>query len=420
MRWQNLRRRYLLPLVPATILGWGLWYWLPTSPRATLPAVPGKHSSSLYFSPDSRWLARYAYCYTKDPHTLRLWEVANGRQGAMLYSGSRQLQSLAFSPDGGQVAALWFDRDIQVWNTERGQLLATYERQERTDWHPHVQIVYSPTGRLLVYGPQVASGKLWDVISGREVASLFQEWDGNWMTTNMRGFLVGGDKDRVTAWNLATANLAGVFEVGGDLRRSALTPDARFLAGWGGRGFGTAVEFKVWKAGGGEENFSQLDDNFANTPALSPDGRAVAVISTQQPGQLPPPLSWLFPSKSKDPTNQVKILEIPGGRLLGTIDRARQVEFSPDGQTLAVEDDGVVRLYDYPLRRPWGTILFWAGLLAATSLLMRFANSRRRRFRSENTPPRCETAAVHPLPSSTLPASSADAASATHGVPGGA
>ena len=417
----KIRCRYLIPLTPALMLGWSLWYWLPTNPRATMAVVPRTYKfTSVYFSPDSRLLATFSFPWKNNPGLLRLWDVANGGERKTLHKGPREIGSLAFSADGKKCAGLLSDGDIQVWDTDGGEVQANYPRKNWPE-SADLQLLFSTKGRLLVCWTM--SGKLWDVTTGQELFTLpeIDKLPGNldWLYPTER-FLVATKAGKAKAWKLETLKLAAEFSSRDDSFPIVcdLTSDARLLAGLFQSQNGPNM-FKVLTAGGGEEHLPLGDDqNLVFPPALSPDGRAVAVFITQVGGQSTPPLSWLLPSKSTDSVNQVRILEIPEGRLLCSLDQASQGQFSPNGQTLAVVDDyGVVRLYDYPLRRPWRTILFWPVLLAVSPFFLRFANFCCRRFKPENTPPHSETAATHPLPSSILPGSSGDAASATHGVP---
>jgi WD40 repeat protein len=55
---------------------------------------------------------------------------------------------------------------------------------------------------------------------------------------------------------------------------------------------------------------------------------------------------------------------------LARFDYATLPRFSPDGKTLVVHEDGALHLYDIPLRKPLGKILFFAMIGAAPFLLL--------------------------------------------------
>ena len=101
----------------------GAWWWgLPspcncpiapagTSPPARLsgPAGPG---NSVAFSPDS---SKILAAGSADG-TVRLWDMATGRQITALAGPAGPVDSVAFSPDGTTLAASSADHAVRLWD----------------------------------------------------------------------------------------------------------------------------------------------------------------------------------------------------------------------------------------------------------------------------------------------------------------
>jgi COMPASS component SWD3 len=63
------------------------------------------------FAPSGRLLA------TADHDgTVKLWDVATGRQLASLDGQADRLRSVAFSPDGRTLVAIGTNNDVQLWD----------------------------------------------------------------------------------------------------------------------------------------------------------------------------------------------------------------------------------------------------------------------------------------------------------------
>ncbi|MBN2809411.1 MAG: WD40 repeat domain-containing protein [Deltaproteobacteria bacterium] len=75
---------------------------------------------SIAFSPDSRLLISGA-----NDHSVRLWDVASGRQIQILEGHQGEVNSVAFSPDGKLAASAADDQTVRVWD-----LSLFYERPE--------------------------------------------------------------------------------------------------------------------------------------------------------------------------------------------------------------------------------------------------------------------------------------------------
>jgi WD40 repeat protein len=359
-RWRGA----LIPLVVAGLIGSALWWLLPPPWRAVLPGIDDTpcRCLKLYFSPDSRCLATWHFPPVNQdgPRQLRLWDVASGQAQATLHRGERQLESLAFSPDGHSVAGRWFDRGIQVWARDSGLMRAEYRHPEWQDWNPHMQVTYTPDNQLLAYGPEPRSGKLWDVASGREAVCFLRGDEAFGMVTgSYEAFIVAHGDDRLQAWHLATGELCGTFAIhelsGGTF---GLTDDGRTIASYVG-GLRTR-RLRVWEADTGN-NYEVPAGADSSSPVLAPDGGAVAVV-LDDVAPTHPILNWLEelfgrPVELTARRRWVRIIDLPGGSVRAELDHADGAKFAPDGQTLAVTDvDGAVYLYDWPLPRPWRRI----------------------------------------------------------------
>ncbi len=85
------------------------------------------------------------YAFTSDGgNQAFIWELTNGTQKAQLSSFSRQLifSSARFSDDGSKLVTGTPSSRIEVWDTESGEKLDSYEAEPRKDARPPRAVVY--------------------------------------------------------------------------------------------------------------------------------------------------------------------------------------------------------------------------------------------------------------------------------------
>jgi hypothetical protein len=120
---------------------------------------------SVAFSPDGRTLA-----IGSDDTTVRLWEVATGREIATLRGHELDVSSVAFSPDGRTLATGSMDKTARLWEVATGKEIATL-RGDKTEASVY-SVAFSPDGRTLATGSEDWTARLWEVTTGREIAAL--------------------------------------------------------------------------------------------------------------------------------------------------------------------------------------------------------------------------------------------------------
>jgi WD40 repeat protein len=118
-------------------------------------------------SPDGRWLA-----VTTGDEAFVLWRLPEG-QKVRGVGQERSGGALAFSPGGGTVVSAqpqWDERDAArpafLWETATGG-----ERLRLPAGGP-TAAAFAPDGRLLVTASRAAGVRLWDALTGRELARL--------------------------------------------------------------------------------------------------------------------------------------------------------------------------------------------------------------------------------------------------------
>jgi serine/threonine protein kinase len=115
------------------------------------------HSGQVYslaYSPDGRYLASGS----KD-RTIKIWEVATGKQLRTLTGHSSQVRSVVYSPDGRYLASGSQDNTIKIWEVATGKELRTLTGHPETVF----SVVYSPDGRYLASGSVDKTIKIWRV-----------------------------------------------------------------------------------------------------------------------------------------------------------------------------------------------------------------------------------------------------------------
>ena len=225
------------------------------------PQHSGVHSLS--FSPDGKLLASGG---TNDS-LVKLWDVSSGKQVATLTGDNRgSIASVVFSLDGRLLAALGGDGRVELWDMSSGKQVASISAHEMINRHG---LSFSSDGRLLasagsrlsppgarldeVEAEEDTEVKLWDVSSGKQVATL-----------------TGGGPVS--------------FSPNGGLLASASAVKIRWVphgdGGAGGESSG-GQEIKLWDVSTGESIATLLlsDITFGyptNMMVFSPDGRLLA------------------------------------------------------------------------------------------------------------------------------------------------
>jgi WD40 repeat protein len=215
-------------------------------------------------------------------YSLRIWDVATGRELRRLPERSLATYAVAFSPDGRHVLSGHIG-EVRLWDVQTGAMVKVFEVHPSTYWGAAWALAYAPDGRWFAAGvcddPTVT---LWDPESGKEIRRLHGCRD------SIRALAVSADGRQI---------LAGSFD-------------------------GTA---RLWETATGKE-IRCLDGRQTqiNAVALAPDGKQAL-------------------TGSKD--GSVKVWDVPSGQLLRTLKEPNgevmSVAYTPDGRfLLSAGNDG--------------------------------------------------------------------------------
>ena len=304
--------------------------WDPASgaEHATLTGLTGHtdhtgHTSqvdAVAFSPDGLQLAS-GY----SGGTVRLWDLATGAEQATLTGQTGRVKAVAFSPDGRQLASAGYDRTVRLWDpaaTARQAVLTGHTRLVNA-------VAFSPDGRRLASASDDGTVRLWDPATGAQQATLTHATSPVWavaFSPDGRRLASADAGGTVRLWDPATGaqqatprgHYSGVTTV-------AFSPDGRRLASASYR------TLRLWDTATGARQ-AALTGHYEDTRAVafSPDGRRLASADVNGTVRL-----W-------DPATGARQTA-----LTGHTGRVDAVAFSPDGRRLAAAyADGTVRLWD--------------------------------------------------------------------------
>jgi hypothetical protein len=394
------RKSTLLALVAGLLTAAVCWWWLPASPRQRLP-LP-KACWEVFLSRDCRYAA-VVYLVADEFHAS-VWKVDGALQ---LFSfpmpkdqdGESYCTNLAISPDNDFIVELdngktrfrripsgelweppnkvWFRHDPEMGTSSRlgcdaqGRIMVIVQDNRDEDGDP---------------------GSIRDLFSGGTLARLPKGWSDDseifpggivfdtWSAEKVQVAQLPSGELRPELRSLpkkASERVDEFEEVRLRNRDSwALTPDCKSLA------FLWHDKIYIWDVAGG--NARELNVRFekivlhdrgcsscacdhldlrsrVRSAAISPNGRFLAFAASRKQEQPP----WLARLRTwigyEPPAEEFVLYDLIADAEVASFAKRkpylRTPMFSLDGDSLAVETGESMEFYDFPLRRPWASIV---------------------------------------------------------------
>jgi WD40 repeat protein/serine/threonine protein kinase len=310
--------------------------------------------TSIAFSPDGNRLVSGSLA-----GELKIWDLETGRVEVKLGEHPFAIETIAFSPDGTCVASKSSDELLKVWNVESlqevfstpGKYIKPQNYLYTSDPVEVSNIAFSPNGKLIASGFGYNSVKIVDSKTGEDIRTL--EFS---LVTRGRGsgvkyiaFDDSNDWISVCGWSVSEANIIrkgsierGSFDEAIDLGAQGQivginSNSLTFALQKNPKGSSGTTRIKLLASYGGELAAIETGVHFVRKLEFSPNGERMAVMHD----------------------NKITVFDTNmGGALHRIKDHGLAVEvvgFSPDGEKIAIaggsdgSDDrraSIIRLFD--------------------------------------------------------------------------
>ncbi|NVO02514.1 MAG: WD40 repeat domain-containing protein [Bacteroidetes bacterium] len=184
--------------------------------------------NSISFNPDGKTFATGGM--EKD---ISIWNTEKGEILRSFKGHLSSVLSVCFSPDGRKLASGSWDKTVRIWDYETGALLKTMK-----DHADRVNVVcFSPDGKILASASDDKSIVLWDPSTGKKIRSLEKHINvvSSICFSPDGKILASGSWDKtVILWDVATGTIIKTFNGHNNgVLAVAFSPDGKYLVSGG-------------------------------------------------------------------------------------------------------------------------------------------------------------------------------------------
>ncbi|MHC0064405.1 WD40 domain-containing protein [Nostoc sp. UIC 10890] len=280
-----------------------------------------KGVNSVAYSPNGQQLASASY-----DKTIKIWNVSSGQLLKTLTGHSSWVYSVAYSPNRQQLASASDDKTIKIWDVSSGQLLKTLTGHSDRVY----SIAYSTNGQQLASASRDKTIKIWDVSSGQLLKTL----TGHSSSVISVAYSSNGQQlasasvdKTIKIWDVSSGQLLKTLAGHSDRVFSvAYSPNGQQLAS-----ASRDKTIKIWDVSSGQllKTLTGHSD-VVYSVVYSPNGQQLASASVD---------------------NNINIWDVTSGKLLKTLtghsDVVYSVVYSPNGQQLASASvDNNINIWD--------------------------------------------------------------------------
>ncbi|KAJ0146221.1 D-xylose 1-dehydrogenase [Fusarium oxysporum f. sp. albedinis] len=291
--------------------------------NAVLQTLEGHYGSvnSVDFSNDGTLIASGS-----DDRTIKIWNVATGKEEWTLKGHKGCIYSVAFSNDGMLIASGSDDKTIKIWNVAMGKEEWTLKGHKGCIY----SVAFSNDGTRIASGLEDGTVKIWSVVTGKEEQTL----KGHTGSVSSVAFstddklIASGSWDTtVKIWNVETGEEERTLEGHTDHVNSVVFSSDGTLIVSGS--YDKTV--KIWSVvSDREEQTFKSHMNSVASVAFSKDGNLIVSGSWDKTVKM-----WSLTTYEEEQT------------LKGHADPVTSIVFSKDGTLIASgSDDGTIKIWN--------------------------------------------------------------------------
>jgi WD40 repeat protein len=238
--------------------------------------------NAMAFSPDSKQFAT-----ANEDYKVRLWTMPERESGEQnrklsprleLFGHLGAIRSIAFDPDGDFLLTGSDDDTARVWEVATGKQVAVLRGHTSSVRNA----VFSPNGQFMITTSDDQTARIWTAAMGQpltHVPEIFARVEGAQFSSAADRVLIRDTKNVVHIWN-ADSNAAAPGDLAG--RVAAISPDGKSVVTASSEGAAVIYDLST-----GRPRYAlNSESDPINFAAFSPDGRQVFAVSDGGVAQL--------------------------------------------------------------------------------------------------------------------------------------